>query len=196
MRTRRRRRCRRIDHADLHGACSTCIFTAPPPPPSRPDGSCLPRVTLRRSRRSDHSSSKSPALDQLGTAPDEPIRDSIHSLSPRLLRAAPPEAALFRRGYVRRGKAKSNYIRDTGIPHRARSAGQLKNNRSSSRTGPPLRDVLSFLSLSLSFFSRPFLSAEFPVGTYGIREERYKSARAVKGTRKKQGRNEIPTGGG
>jgi len=157
MRTRRRRRCRRIDHA---GTCTARVLHAylpllplPPHAPMAP--------ASRASRYAAHVALTIPPRNPPRSTSWERLRTNrsgtvsilyLRVFSARLLRRPPYFA-----GYVRRGKAKSNYIRDTGIPHRARSAGQLKNNRSSSRTGPSLRDLLPFLSLSLIFFPSLFI---------------------------------------
>lgn len=106
-----------------------------------------------------------------GTQRDIPffISSFLRLISPRL--RSPPY------------KADSNYTRDTGNPTRVRSAGQLKNNRSSS--GRPYAASILVSSSLFLFFRIP---TTFPAGTCrDTSEESYKSRRWWRTESKKSG---------
>lgn len=144
-----------------------------------PSAGSRPRVRLRCSRRPDHSSSKS-SFALLGASRRAPGQYSFF-----IPRFCAIRGRLIPAGYVRHGKAGSNYIRDTGIPPRARSTGQLKNNRSSTGQAVPTQ-LLPFVFSSLLFFpllASPCWNSLWELARYARRD----TSLRVKGPGKESG---------
>lgn len=135
----------RIDHVVLHGAFYMHISL--PFPSGKGLVSALGyaahvELTIPRSKSS---------FALLGAPQRAPGSRTVFILYPLFLRHPRPS---YSAGYVLHCKAESNYIRDTRIPPRACSAGQLKNNRSSTGQAVLTQLLLSFFPLFF-FFSSP-----------------------------------------
>lgn len=120
LRTATRRQPARIDHAVLHGVFYMHISL---PFPRAGALGRYARVTLRRSRRPGHSSSKILSSALLGERCSRRASPDPGQYPFFILPFSRHPRPSYFAGYVRRSKANSNYIRDTGIPPRVLSRG-------------------------------------------------------------------------